>query len=124
MFWENTEKEKLVFLIPTFNKGNNTVVVLGSAWFDAFYHKMPVELCDLEGRKHGEATLLKVVECTLDEIKDKWLYYHHDKACRTKDGLRRFLKYAYGERFSETGNYTLIHFYMEGAALADSIHAL
>jgi len=102
----------LEFINPAVKEeGENLTVRLGNKWFEKA--KMDDLLLIVIPGKKDVLSICRVTwiaTISFKDISESMLEYEHDPACRTMDGLRKAMKLAYGEKFQEDSQVTLLFF--------------
>lgn len=94
----------LLFLNPEVQPGLNLTIRDGLKWKDT------IPGTELQIKRTGEEEVITEAEVLwtcytfFDSIPESWLKFEHDLSCRDKEGLRKAMVAAYGEKYREGNN--------------------
>ena len=102
----------LEFINPVIqDEKENLTVRLGNGWFEkARMGDLLLTVIPEEYDVLHICLVTWVSTILFKDIPESMLEYGHDPACRTMDGLRKAMKLAYGEKFQEDSQVTLLFF--------------
>lgn len=102
----------LKFMNPIFNKGMNLTVRMGNKWKD-IVDKGDKDIEILESGRdtaiaHGKILTYSYLPFSM--VPNNWLQLEHDPKCRDMHGLRQAMINAYGDKFDDDQQVTVLWF--------------
>lgn len=93
--------DKIDFLEPSYHKGLNMIVRLGSKWSDKLNVGDKVQITsNMCMAVHTDAEVIGTCLIPFWLIPTEMLSYQHDPSCTNIYGLNHAMKRAYGDKFS------------------------